>query len=169
MEMLRGWSLVLATITMGLTTGAFALYAHTVMPGLRGTDDRTFVGAFQAMDRSIINPWFMAGGFVGALVFTGLAAALHLGANGRSALPWVVAAFVLYLVAFCVTIAVNVPLNDRIKAAGDPARIADLAAVRERFDEARWVAWNLVRLVVSLAAFGCLTWSLVLFGRSTAA
>ena len=35
---------------------------------------------------------------------------------------------------------VNVPLNNAIKAAGDVDRIADLAEVRRRFDEARWVA-----------------------------
>jgi uncharacterized membrane protein len=39
-----------------------------------------------------------------------------------------------------ITMAVHVPLNDAIKAAGDPDRITDLAAVREQFDEARWVA-----------------------------
>src|SRR6201981_1284259 len=95
-----GISLVGAPITMGLVTGAFALYARTIMPGLKATDDRTFVGAFQSMDRAIINPWFMAGGFVGALVFTGVAAALHFGSAVRSVLPWVTVAFVLYLVAF---------------------------------------------------------------------
>lgn len=83
-------------------------------------------------------------------------------------LAWVVAALVLYLVALVVTIAVHVPLNDQNKAAGDPSRIADLAAVRERFDEARWVRWNLLRAVASTAAFGCLTWALVLSGRITA-
>jgi len=168
MDVMRGLALVLATITMGLVTGAFALYAHTIMPALRGTDDRTFVGAFQAMDRSIINPWFMAGGFVGAALFTGLAGALFLGGGGRSVLPWVVAAFVLYMVAFIITVAVNVPLNDQIKAAGAPGKISDLAAVRARFDEAKWAAWNLVRLVLSLAAFGSLIWALVLYGRTTA-
>jgi uncharacterized membrane protein len=63
--------------------------------------------------------------------------------GGRDALPWIAAALLLYLVAFVVTIAVNVPLNDGIKAAGDPGRIADLGAVRARFDEARWRGWNL--------------------------
>lgn len=73
-------------------------------------------------------------------------------------LPWAVAALVLYLATFVVTIGVHVPLNDGLKAAGDPDRIADLAAVRERFDEARWVRWNLARAVASTAAFGCLAW-----------
>jgi hypothetical protein len=70
MNALRTVSLLAATISMGLVAGVFALYAHTIMPGLAKTDDRTFVGAFQAIDRAIINPWFLAGGFVGALMFT---------------------------------------------------------------------------------------------------
>lgn len=169
LDAFRGISLVAATITMGLVTGAFALYAHTIMPGLRAAGDRTFVGAFQALDRAIINPWFMAGGFAGALVFTGVAAALHLGPGARSVLPWVTVAFVLYLVAFVITIAVNVPLNNTITAAGDPAHIADLTAVRHRFNEAKWVTWNNVRTAVSLVAFGCLTWALALYGGTRGA
>jgi uncharacterized membrane protein len=65
-----------------------------------------------------------------------------------------------------ITIAINVPLNDGLKAAGDPDRIADLAAVRARFNEARWASWNLVRVVTSTVAFGLLAWALVLHGRS---
>jgi uncharacterized membrane protein len=161
-------ALVLATMTMGLISGAFALYAHTVMPGLGDTDDRTFVTAFQELDRSIINPWFMAGGFVGALVFTAVAAALHIGGAGRAVLPWIVAALVLYLIAVAITLGVNVPANDDIKAAGDPDQIANLAAVRDDFDETSWARWNLVRTVTSVAAFGCLAWALVRHGRVTA-
>lgn len=156
--------LVAATITMGLVAGVLGLYAHTIMPGLRTTDDRTFVGAFQAIDRAIINPWFMAT-FFGALVLTGLAAIPHFGANERRVLVWIAAAFVLYLVAVIITMAVNVPLNDAIKAAGDPDRIADLAAVRRRFNETGWAAWNLVRTVATTAAFGCLIAALVAYAR----
>ena len=165
MSALRAVSLLGATITMGLVAGVFVLYAHTIMPGLKRTDDRTFVTAFQSLDRAIINPWFMAGGFLGALVLTLAAAVTHLGQDG---LPWILAALVLYLAAFVITIAVNVPLNDAIKAAGDPAAIADLAGVRAHFDEARWAAWNRVRAVASTSAFACLAWALVLYGRGTA-
>jgi len=161
MEVLRGVALVLATMTVGMMAGVFVLYAHTIMPGLGRTDDRTFVGAFQAIDRAIINPLFMVT-FGGALVFTVLAALFSLGA-GRPA-PWILVALGLYLAVVVVTIAVNVPLNDGIKAAGDPDRV-DLAAVRERFDQARWVRWNLFRAVASTAAFACLAWALVLHGR----
>lgn len=166
MEVIRGTLLSVATLTMGLMAGVFGLYAHTVMPGLRSTDDRTFVAAFQSIDRAIINPVFMST-FVGALVFPGLASLFFLPSEQRSVLPWCAAAFVLYLCVFVSTIAVNVPLNDAIKAAGDPDRIADLRAVRARFNEARWNRWNLLRAVLSTAAFGCLVWALVRHGQNT--
>ena len=152
--------LVLATITTGLAAGVFLLYQHTVMPGLRGVEDRTFVAAFQALDRAIINPWFMLTAFLGALVSTAAAAVLHL---GEDAFGWIVVALVLYLVTVVVTIAVNVPRNDALKAAGDPERI-DVAAARAAFDEARWARWNLLRVVLNLAAFVLLAWALVVAG-----
>lgn len=153
-----------ATVTMGLAAGVFGLFAHTIMPGLRGADDRTFVSAFQHLDRAIINPWFMATAFLGALVFTAAAAVTN---RGTAAMSWIIAALVLYLVTVVITIAVHVPLNDAIKAAGDPSRI-DVALARKRFRESRWAAWNLVRVATTTPAFGLLTWALVLYGRATA-
>jgi uncharacterized membrane protein len=155
----RTVALVAATLTMGHMAGVFGLYAHTLMPGLRRTDDRTFVRAFRSIDTAIVNPWFMAGGFLGALVFTGLAAALHLGRDARPALPWLLAALLLYVAVVAITVAVHLPLNNALKAATDGA---DDTAVRRRFDEARWVRWNLVRVALTTAAFGCLAWALTL-------
>src|SRR4030095_17048171 len=92
---LRVAVLIASTITMGLTAGAFALYAHTIMPGLGETDDRTFVGAFQALARAITNPWFLGGRFFGALVFNIIAVIVHI---GRSGLPWIGGALALYAI-----------------------------------------------------------------------
>jgi uncharacterized membrane protein len=163
MESLRTISLFLATMTVGLMAGVFVIYANAIMPGLRRTDDRTFIAAFQSIDRVIVNPLFLAD-FLGALLLTGLAAALHLGEDARASLVLIAAALVLYLAAFVITVRVNVPLNDAIKSAGEPDSIPDLAGVRERFDEVRWVRWNLIRALTSTAAFGCLAWALVLEG-----
>jgi uncharacterized membrane protein len=165
LKLAQGAALVASTMTVGLMAGVFGHYAIAVMPGLGRTDDRTFVGAFQSIDNAIINPLFLAT-FVGGLFSTALATALHLGKDGRSLLLWLVAALVLYLAAFIITVRVNVPLNDAIKAAGDPDHIPDLAAVRERFDEARWARWNIVRALACTTAFGCLAWALVLYGRA---
>ena len=157
--------LILATMATGFVTGVFALYGNTLMPGLRSTDDRTFVGAFQSIDRAIINPWFLGGGFFGALVLAAVAAGLHLGGTWRPVLPWIVVALVLHLLVVIITVSVNVPLNDAIKAAGDPATI-DVSAVREAFSEAKWVAWNWVRVGLDLVAFAALSVALVMHGRS---
>jgi uncharacterized membrane protein len=164
-DVLREVILIAATMTMGLMAGVFGLYSNSIMPGLRRTDDRTFVSAFQAIDRAIINPAFMAT-FFGALLLTALAALLHLSDNARSALPWIGAALVLYLVVFAITIAVNVPRNNEIKAAGDVIHITDPHAVRERFDEARWVRWNHVRAFACAVAFGLLAWALIESGQA---
>lgn len=154
MDALRDVLLVLATVSIGLMAGVFFAYAIAVMPGLARTADRTFVGAFQAMDRAIINPLFLLI-FIGALAVTVLAAAAHLGEESRSAVPWILAAAVLYLAVFVITVRVNVPLNDALKAAGDPDQI-DVAATRERFREATWVRWNVVRTVLTTVALVCL-------------
>lgn len=166
LEFLRTVSLLLAVLTVGAMAGVMGLYANTIMPGLRRTDDRTFVGAFQAIDTSIINPIFLPT-FFGGLVFTALATVFHLGDDFDSILPWLVVALVLYLTVIVVTVVVNVPLNDGIKAAGDPDQI-DVTQTRQDFNEARWVRWNLVRTGLTLAAFICLAWALVLLGRVTA-
>jgi len=156
--------LLLATLTSGLVAGVYVFYAHTVMPGLGRAGDRTFVAGFQALDRAIVNPWFMVSAFLGAPVLTLAAALLHLGDDARSVLVWVAVALVLDLVTVGITVGINVPANNGLKAAGDPDAI-DVAAARTEFDEDRWVRWNLVRVVLSMATFVALLWSLVLAGR----
>ena len=143
-------ALLAATVTSGLLAGVYVLYAHTVMPGLRTLDDRTFVAAFQALDRAIVNPWFVALGFLGAPVLTAVALARTW---GEPAAAWVASALVLHVVAMVVTARVHLPRNDAVKAAGDPDTLAtgDLAALRSAFDEAGWVRWNLLRAVTSVA------------------
>ena len=73
MNGLRVASLLAATMATGLMAGIYGIYSNAFMPGLAKTDDKTFVGAFQAVDRAILNPLFLLLGFLGALVFTLLA------------------------------------------------------------------------------------------------
>jgi uncharacterized membrane protein len=48
MDVLQGVTLLAATIATGLMAGVFAIYSNAIMPGLRRTDDRTFVGAISS-------------------------------------------------------------------------------------------------------------------------
>ncbi len=160
-------TLLASVLASGLMAGLFAAFAYAVMPGLRGTSDHTFTATMQGINKSIVNPVFMLP-FVGSVPLIALAVFLAWRGHGRPALPWLVAALVLYLVAFAVTVTVNVPLNDRLARAGDPDSIGDPAAVRERF-EAAWVTWNIVRALLHTAAFACLAWALVLYGADRVA
>ena len=154
-----GWAttaLVGAVITNGLAAGLFAAFSYAVMPGLGRTGDRTFVEAMRQMNAAILNGWFGVC-FGGAVLFAAAAVLLHL---GRPGLAWIVAGLVLYVAVLVVTFRVNVPLNDALAAAGD----GDPAAARAAFEGA-WVRWNVVRAVLSTAAFGCLVGALAV-GRS---
>ncbi len=155
MDTLRGAALIAATLTTGLVAGLFYSYACSVMPALKGTDDRTFVDTMQRVNVAIVNGWFLLA-FLGAAVLGVLAAVLHF---GRPGFGWVVAGAALYLVTIVITGVVNVPLNNALDAAGEPSRITDLAAVRERF-ETTWVRWNTARAVTSTAGFACLVLAL---------
>jgi hypothetical protein len=59
-----------------------------------------------------------------------------------------------------ITFAVHIPLNADLEQAGDPARIENITEVRDDF-VTPWVAWDIVRTLVTTAAFGFLTWALV--------
>lgn len=152
---LRSATLLVAMVTTGLMAGLFAGFAYAVMPGLSRVDDRAFVAAMRAVNAAILNGWF-ALCFGGALLSTLAAVLLHLPADRRGPLPWLLAALLLYGLVLVVTIAVNVPLNDRLAA----DRLADPAQVRVVF-EASWVRWNVVRAVLNSAALGCLGWALL--------
>jgi hypothetical protein len=64
-----------------------------------------------------------------------------------------------YALAFLVTVAFSVLLNN------DLAATADAATAREQFEDP-WVAWNVVRAVLSTVALGCLARGLIRYGRS---
>ena len=140
-----------ATIATGLMAGVYFIYAVAIMPGLRRLDDGDFVAAFQAIDRAIINPVFLVA-FFAPTVLCGISALTERGEPGYR---WIVVALVLNAAIVAITIAVNVPLNDALKARGDVAG-AEATAARQAFTEGRWVAWNWFRVVANVGALVCL-------------
>jgi uncharacterized membrane protein len=152
-----------AVIAMGLLAGLFYDWSIAVMPGLTAADDRTLVDAMQQIDDAIQNPLFFLT-FLGAPALAAVALVQARRSGSAKTARWIVAGLALYTVTVVVTFAVHIPLNDDLKNAGDPARIENLAAIRDDF-VTPWVAWNIVRTVASTAAFACLAWALVLRGR----
>jgi uncharacterized membrane protein len=145
-----------AVFAMGLLAGLYFFSAIAVMPALTAADDRTLVDAMQQMIDKIENPAFFL-----VLLGAPTLAAVALVQARRSGQPktvgWIVAGLALYTVMVVITFAVNIPLNDDLQAEGDPARIENLAEVRDDF-VTPWVAWDIVRTLATIAAFGCLTW-----------
>ncbi|AOS61401.1 anthrone oxygenase family protein [Actinoalloteichus hymeniacidonis] len=147
--------LVGATILMGLAAGLFYGFSCAVMPGLRATDDRTFVSVMQRINAAILNGWF-AIVFGGAPVAMVLAAGLQWSHEGnREVLPWILAALLLDLLMILITMRINVPMNEALAAADVSTDARILAALRARF-ETKWVRWNNLRALIATAAFCCL-------------
>ncbi|WP_374771926.1 DUF1772 domain-containing protein [Streptomyces sp. NBC_01310] len=164
METARFASLIAATITMGLMSGLFYGFAVSVMPGLARSTDRTVIETMQRINVAILNGWFMLG-YLGALVFTGVAVALHAtGDGGRQALAPLIGALVAYILAMVVTARINIPLNNALEQAGPVEQIKDMAAVRRAFEQP-WVRANVWRAVLCTVALGLLAWALVLHGQ----
>ena len=157
--------LVATTIATGLLAGFFYSYACSVMPGLARADDRTLVDGMQQINEAILNPIFFLT-FMGAPALN-LATWLILRRSRHrddEVLRWILVGLGLSVLGFLVTMVLNVPLNDDLAAAGDPARIADLAAVRHDF-LGPWVIGNVVRTLAITGSFVALVWALVLGGR----
>lgn len=159
MRLLELLALLASLLSVGLMAGLFTGFSYAVMPGLKVLDDRAWIAVMQRINQVILNGWFMTA-FLGSVLFTIAALALDWFSDDRSAFPWIAIGLVLALVMFIGTMAVNVPMNERLAAAGDPAAIEDPAALRDAI-AAKWTAWNTVRGVASLGSLLALAWALV--------
>jgi uncharacterized membrane protein len=152
-----------AVIAMGLLAGLFFFSAIAVMPALTAADDRTLVDAMQQMIDKIENPAFFSV-LLGAPVLAAVALVQARRSGPPKTAAWIIAGLALYTVMVVITFVVHIPLNEDLKDAGDPARIENLAEVRDDF-VTPWVAWDIVRTLATAAAFAALTWALVLRAR----
>lgn len=145
MDTLRTVVLVAATIAGALQAGTYYIWAIAIIPGLARADDRTFVSVLRYLNRAIVNPAFVLT-FLGAPALAVLGAVL-VEAPSR---PWTIAAAALAGATLIVTIAANIPLNERLdRDTRDPAsaRAAFLSP---------WQWWNGLRAITSTGAVGLL-------------
>ena len=138
--------LVTAAVVTGLVAGLYLAFSTAVMPGLGRGSDHAFVETMRHVNAAIQNPVFFAV-FFGSILLPALAAWRSTG----PATAWAWAGLACSLVAFALTMAVNVPLNNRLDAAGDDHRAARAAYERP------WTRANTARAIASSAAAACLT------------
>ena len=145
--------LITATFLCSLVAGFLFAFAVVVMPGISRLDDRGFIRSFQAIDGVIQDNQVL---FI--LVWLGSALALIAAAILGFIHPigtshWMIAAATAaYLIGVQLpTIAVNVPLNNRLQTPDVKVMDDEAArAAREAF-EVRWNRSNIFRTVVSCA------------------
>jgi uncharacterized membrane protein len=145
-------SLLFASVLgTALVAGIFYAFSTFVMGALGRLAPAEGIAAMQSINIVVINPLFFLAFFgTGVLCLATIAVALLVD-TGVSLLP-VLAGAVLYLVGCIgVTVAGNVPLNDRL-AKANPADVE--AEPLWRLYLARWTRWNHVRTAASLAAAG---------------
>lgn len=148
-----------ATVTLAGIGGLYYSFACSVMPGLRATEDGTFVSAMSRINGAIQNPVFALGFFGAFISLTGAAAYSSL--NGLdSALP-VGIAWALYTATLVITFAVNIPLNNGL-AQGEGS---GQAAARKAFEQ-KWTRWNLHRTWLSMASLVALSAGWAALGHS---
>jgi uncharacterized membrane protein len=130
----------LVAVGAGLMGGVFVAFSVAVMPALRRRPSAEAVAVMQEINRVIVSPLFLLM-FLGTAVAGVVAAVLDV-----RAAPGVA----LYVVgALGVTMAVNVPLNNRLDAEGEQIWGRYLA---------RWTAWNHVRAIAATGSAVLLAW-----------
>ena len=141
----------------GLIAGVFFAFSAFVMRALARLEPAQGIAAMQSINRTVINPLFLAA-FLGTAVVCVLLAV-------SSPLRWhqpggayLFVGSLFYLVGtFLVTIVFNVPMNEAL-ALIDPAS-ADAASAWTSY-LARWTAWNHVRTAAATLGAASLTLAL---------
>ena len=155
--MMDGFLFVLtlfAALGCAMMAGVFFAFSSFVMTALRRLPATQGIAAMQSINVLAVTPVFMTALFGTAVACVGLGAWATISwSEGPSAL--VLAGGALYLVGTIgVTIACNVPLNNRLAALHPQG--ADAAGYWDEY-VTRWTAWNHVRTVAALAAAALLT------------
>ncbi|WP_295813677.1 anthrone oxygenase family protein [uncultured Nitratireductor sp.] len=139
----------LATLGAGVMAGFFFTFSNTVMQALGRVPVSAGIQSMQAINVTVLNPFFFAAFFGTAIlgILLGVLALLGLATPGRF---WLIVGALSYIVGtFLVTVVFNVPMNEAL-AKVDPASTEGAELWRDYLS--RWVMWNHVRTVTSLAA-----------------
>ncbi len=138
-----------SAIGAALVAGIFYAFSTFVMQALGRLAPREGIAAMQSINIVVINPLFFLAFFgTGALCVATIAASL-LSETGVSLAPVLIGGLLYIVGCIGVTIAGNVPLNERL------ARVSpDDAEAESLWDLylSRWTLWNHVRTAASLAA-----------------
>ena len=148
---------ILAALGSAIIGGAMYAFSSFIMSGLDRATPSHAVAAMNGLNVTAVRAPFMIP-FIGTGLLSVALVVVGLVRWGRPESLPLIAGGVLYLVAFVVTIAYNVPRNDAL-ALVDPA--SPEAAARWASYYREWLVGNHVRTVAALAAAGAFVTALV--------
>jgi uncharacterized membrane protein len=146
--------LLAAAFLCSLVAGFLFAFAVVVMPGIRSLEDNAFIRTFQVIDRVIQrnHPLFILV-WVGSALSVVAAALLGLGALGGIDRLLMIAAALVYLFGVQLpTVAVNIPLNNRLKQLNAATMDATASTRARDAFERRWNRSNVARTVAASIA-----------------
>lgn len=149
--MVSALAAVSATATLafiGVMAGVFFAFSVSVMIGLDRIRADQAILAMQSINRKILNPVFLTT-FVGAPIAAAVTGALLLTLGKRTAgILFLLAGAMYVLGALMPTVAVNVPMNDKLDVANVPSDMQEAARTWSDYST-RWTRWNTMRAVLS--------------------
>ena len=138
-----------AVLGCGLVAGIFFAFSTFIMSALGRLPPNEGIAAMQAINITVLNPWFFTAFFGTAAACLALPVLALTGWDGAHA-GYSLAGSALYLLGtILVTIAFNVPLNERLAKVAPES--TDGATLWTHY-LVRWAFWNHVRTAASLAA-----------------
>ena len=151
MDILDVW-LIFTILSCNLVGGFIFTYAIVVMPGLSKLNNKDFLRAFQVTDAVIQNkqPLFMFTwiGSIVAMLTTILVSLVSVGLPETWLLLLIGVAYLLGVQG--ITIAINIPLNNRIqKVKIEDLNDETLANERLKFEK-RWNFFNYIRTIIAI-------------------
>lgn len=141
-------ALMTGILFTGLTAGLCFTWSNAVTPGIGRLDNLSFLKAFQAMNRAIINGKFM-------IVFFGPVVLLFLNTylfreNNTSFWLFLIAAILFFIGIGLVTIFGNVPLNEVLdNSTLEVLSKVELQELRDKFEK----PWNRLHIIRTLSSF----------------
>jgi uncharacterized membrane protein len=147
----------LAIAGSALMAGLFFIFSNTIMTALGKLPPPAGIAGMQSINVVILNPVFFLVIFGTSVLSAALIVAAILNLSQGWAWPCLAGALCYLVGSLLVTMICNVPLNNRLAAAG--AGTAEGAKVWAEYLRV-WTAWNHLRTVLCLAATVLLAWAL---------
>lgn len=148
---------ITALLGSGVIGGVFFAFSSFIMKSLSRLPSSEGIAAMQSINVVVLNRSFL-GTFMGTAAIALLLIVLSLWQWGTEPSPLFLAGAVLYFVGtFVVTIAGNVPLNNRLAAAAPDENAAPLW---EHYLE-RWTQFNTLRTIAAIASALAFTLGLI--------